>query len=831
MSWSDPLGYFPFAGWSGFPLSAGAPSWQLQAAVVQLHLAMYERWLALGGTNDLPNIKSFVPDSSGMTVPYILKGDDVNFLFGDYLGVESVPTYYMNSGDSAYNPSALQAWFESAYPDVSDYPTHMPPIPESAYGLPPMIKIHGGDGTGALAAVGGYGSGGSITAITIIDGGSGYTVAPTATASGGSGTGFACGAVTISGGAVTAVAITAAGTGYGAGDVPSCQGAWGGGATGGEYDSTPVYDTTFELYYDQGGPDEQEVSKWIAGIGATLRFVQEMILAAQSNFVIYPAVGGDDYDGYTGGTWDWTGDSTTFYTAIPNFNFYKLASNAGVTVGGGAGPGPDDPDTIRNNYIYRRYYRQFKHLFGNTGTYTDEEGDTETYSNSPSTTATDGSVFADGQLAIHSGDNQQDTDAEGFVGFTDGSGAWNLIESALRPGTGRVFERMGGDIQWGTLPWTGSPAHTYSGDLAAVSLLTGNSTLSSASYDFGSDDVSKPIWINGAVFFISSVDAGVAEIYGDCTSEVLAGGGSAYMSGWALQKPGTRPDVLEGAGFIRRDDIITAQSINETVALINHLRWTQSAINWVNPDSEPSTGSGSCSIGPGGIDSDSWSDYTGGVAGNWSTGVGSGAPFGYSEGEFECEGYTESMTDWGLQYGVPGTGATGATQKAKGQVGSLAQGIVSPLDTRFDPHTVACEVDYLTYAGLDSLDDAPYSTSGVYQRDGVTPGPPNFIGLLGSAAFDNQGIDDIAYHTWKKFSTSGPAVSDTQTSPDWLGSDSPPPDPAPDPLPPAPDIWPVPSDHSQVNLGGSGQTYLGWGIVGATGLIRWDVSGGFSFVD
>lgn len=79
-------------------------------------------------------------------------------------------------------------------------------------GTPPTITING-NGNGALA----YpivGDDGSIIAIEVVSGGNGYTHA-TATAAGGSGSGFTCGAVTIIAAAVTAVAIQTAGENYG----------------------------------------------------------------------------------------------------------------------------------------------------------------------------------------------------------------------------------------------------------------------------------------------------------------------------------------------------------------------------------------------------------------------------------------------------------------------------------------------------------------------------------------------------------------------------------------------------------------------------------------
>jgi hypothetical protein len=57
-------------------------------------------------------------------------------------------------------------------------------------------------------------SGGIVTGISITDGGSGYTHAPTVTISGGGGSNASAGAVTVSGSSITGIVITTAGSGY-----------------------------------------------------------------------------------------------------------------------------------------------------------------------------------------------------------------------------------------------------------------------------------------------------------------------------------------------------------------------------------------------------------------------------------------------------------------------------------------------------------------------------------------------------------------------------------------------------------------------------------------
>jgi len=84
-------------------------------------------------------------------------------------------------------------------------------IIEGTYVLKGFITNMRGDaGTGAAAVA--TISGGVVTAITVIDGGTGYTVAPTVTITG-VGTG-ATATASISGGAVSSIAVTAGGTGY-----------------------------------------------------------------------------------------------------------------------------------------------------------------------------------------------------------------------------------------------------------------------------------------------------------------------------------------------------------------------------------------------------------------------------------------------------------------------------------------------------------------------------------------------------------------------------------------------------------------------------------------
>lgn len=73
-----------------------------------------------------------------------------------------------------------------------------------------ITNMRGDAGTGAAATA--TVSGGVVTAITVIDGGTGYTVAPTVTITG-VGTG-ATATATISVGAVTSISVTAGGTSY-----------------------------------------------------------------------------------------------------------------------------------------------------------------------------------------------------------------------------------------------------------------------------------------------------------------------------------------------------------------------------------------------------------------------------------------------------------------------------------------------------------------------------------------------------------------------------------------------------------------------------------------
>jgi len=74
----------------------------------------------------------------------------------------------------------------------------------------PTVSFSGGGGTGAVA-VAVANSAGALTGIYVVDGGSGYTSAPTVSISSGSG---ASATATISEGKVTAVSVSSGGTGY-----------------------------------------------------------------------------------------------------------------------------------------------------------------------------------------------------------------------------------------------------------------------------------------------------------------------------------------------------------------------------------------------------------------------------------------------------------------------------------------------------------------------------------------------------------------------------------------------------------------------------------------
>jgi hypothetical protein len=74
----------------------------------------------------------------------------------------------------------------------------------------PTVSFSGGGGTGA-AAVAIANSGGVLTGVYVVDGGSGYTSAPTVSISSGSG---ASATATISEGKVSAVSLSSGGTGY-----------------------------------------------------------------------------------------------------------------------------------------------------------------------------------------------------------------------------------------------------------------------------------------------------------------------------------------------------------------------------------------------------------------------------------------------------------------------------------------------------------------------------------------------------------------------------------------------------------------------------------------
>jgi len=124
-------------------------------------------------------------------------------------------------------------------------------------------------------------SGGTVSAISVDDGGSGYTSQPTVTISGGGGTG-ATATATISGGVVTAVTITNAGTGYTSAPTVTFS---GGGGSDAEATATIYTDSIF-VYYAKKPKDcsisllaespeipadyhmifEWRLAEWIAGI-------------------------------------------------------------------------------------------------------------------------------------------------------------------------------------------------------------------------------------------------------------------------------------------------------------------------------------------------------------------------------------------------------------------------------------------------------------------------------------------------------------------------------------------------------------------------------------
>ncbi len=87
-------------------------------------------------------------------------------------------------------------------------------------------------------------SGGTLNYITVDDGGSGYTSAPTVSFSGGGGSG-ATATATVSNGVVTAVTITDAGSGYTSAPTVAFT---GGGGTGAEATAT-IYTDSIVLYY------------------------------------------------------------------------------------------------------------------------------------------------------------------------------------------------------------------------------------------------------------------------------------------------------------------------------------------------------------------------------------------------------------------------------------------------------------------------------------------------------------------------------------------------------------------------------------------------------
>ena len=76
----------------------------------------------------------------------------------------------------------------------------------------PSVSFTGGGGSGATAMA--VASGGVVTAVVVVDGGTGYTTAPTVAFSGGGGTTAATATAHVSNGAVTRVTVDTGGAGY-----------------------------------------------------------------------------------------------------------------------------------------------------------------------------------------------------------------------------------------------------------------------------------------------------------------------------------------------------------------------------------------------------------------------------------------------------------------------------------------------------------------------------------------------------------------------------------------------------------------------------------------
>ena len=99
------------------------------------------------------------------------------------------------------------------------------------YTAAPRVRFVSNGVTGAVASATRNATTGVITALSIQDGGAGYTVAPTVSIVGGNGTG-ATATATVSGGAVTAINVSNGGSGYGVAPTLIFTGGGGSGAAG-----------------------------------------------------------------------------------------------------------------------------------------------------------------------------------------------------------------------------------------------------------------------------------------------------------------------------------------------------------------------------------------------------------------------------------------------------------------------------------------------------------------------------------------------------------------------------------------------------------------------